>query len=692
MFKYGETQSEAVRLLMFPLPLSDKAKTWFNELNEESITSWEQIRRSFIRRFFSPSIFDHLLLEIRSFSKNVCESLTDAWLRLKNMLQKCHGHGLTKGAIIQIFYPGLEEPTQEILNGTAGGIFLYKTPNQSFQLLEDKVLFEVDWSNKLQMKPTQKSVGFADGSNINDVNSRIMKKLEALTIKIDSQITSIKEELQDMRNKYYDLRGNHASKNRMNDDTLMCECHEANYVQSEGYQNQNSHDSYSHQSHHDSNDSEKSITELNNDGGMISKISKADEKQIKPWSLPELLLQLSNDSRTIAEILKQRDEKRIECKQAANLAVQKEQEEQAAQSFTLYWNFPIIDNDDKEYTIQYREYLERSSKAITPDLPTEEPDNSLSMGDEHLNTIPETESDEVIKSSVKNLIPIPSESEETSIVYSSKIDSLLEEFTGELAPILPGNHEADFDPEEDIRLDNQLFYDDTSSDDNSFEDINYVEVSPPNFELVSLEEVKDFDTEDREIDTDILLTIKDDILCEKLWNINLLIAKIESLNDNPTPDFVLKSPFSFPIPVKDSDFFLEKTETFLSLPELETFRFDIEEKNSDSTTVHADISLPEYDSFHFEIEPDQGELTRVVVEDIYDNLTRELYVNVPNILPTLPTLVDRLYLFLTYVIRLFLPYFTYPVKSPFPFSFGSEDTIFDPGISAYSFYSLDPVA
>nr|GEY48098.1 hypothetical protein [Tanacetum cinerariifolium] len=48
--------------------------------------------------------------------------------------------------------------------------------------------------------------------------------------------------------------------------------------------------------------------------------------------------------------------------------------------------------------------------AITPDLPTKEPDNSLSMGDEHLSTILKRESNEVIKSSVKNLVPIPSES------------------------------------------------------------------------------------------------------------------------------------------------------------------------------------------------------------------------------------------------------------------------------------------
>ncbi|GJV94000.1 hypothetical protein Tco_1541813 [Tanacetum coccineum] len=60
------------------------------------------------------------------------------------MLQKCHGHGLTKGAIIQIFYHGVDEYTQAIMNGTAGGIFLYKRPNQAFQLLEDKVPFKLD--------------------------------------------------------------------------------------------------------------------------------------------------------------------------------------------------------------------------------------------------------------------------------------------------------------------------------------------------------------------------------------------------------------------------------------------------------------------------------------------------------------------------------------------------------------------
>ncbi|GKE04585.1 hypothetical protein Tco_1396603, partial [Tanacetum coccineum] len=166
--------------------------------------------------------------------------------------------------------------------------------------------------------------------------------------------------------------------------------------------------------------------------------------------MQELLLKLMKDLQIF---------KGIQSKQA-------EQEEPAAQSFLLNWNFPMADDD--EYTVIYR-----NPKAITLDLPIEEPDNSLSMGDEHLNTIPETE-----KSSVENLVPIPSEfkgisedicdvpscdyfdaecglinsllSRDISIT-SPKIDFLPEEFVGELNlidPILPGIDEDDFDKDD----------------------------------------------------------------------------------------------------------------------------------------------------------------------------------------------------------------------------------------------------
>ncbi|GJS83209.1 hypothetical protein Tco_0749750, partial [Tanacetum coccineum] len=82
-------------------------------------------------------------------------------------------------------------------------------------------------------------------------------------------------------------------------------------------------------------------------------------------------------------------------------------------------SFCYDDDDDydyKESTIPLNETDSQtpSSIAITPVLPTLEPKDSLIMGKEELSTIPEKESDEVIKSSVEDLVPIPSESEDTS--------------------------------------------------------------------------------------------------------------------------------------------------------------------------------------------------------------------------------------------------------------------------------------
>nr|GEX67495.1 hypothetical protein [Tanacetum cinerariifolium] len=91
------------------------------------------------------------------------------------------------------------------------------------------------------------------------------------------------------------------------------------------------------------------------------------------------------------------------------------EEERAAKAQN--WKLPVCYDDDEERSDSLDDSIISGLppfSAITPNEPvlsTEEPDNSLSMGDEHLDTIPATKSDEVIKSSVEDLIPIPSESE-----------------------------------------------------------------------------------------------------------------------------------------------------------------------------------------------------------------------------------------------------------------------------------------
>nr|GEY57374.1 integrase, catalytic region, zinc finger, CCHC-type, peptidase aspartic, catalytic [Tanacetum cinerariifolium] len=233
------------------------------------------------------------------------------------------------------------------------------------------------------------------------------------------------------------------------------------------------------------------------------------------------------------------------------------------------------DDNDEDYTF-----------AITPDEPvlsTEEPDNSLSMGDEHLDTIPATKLDEFIKSGVENLIPIPSESEgipeHMCVVPSHDNSPPLDVSTDQIKDFSESKEEL------------------SSIDDDSFsiDDIDYVEASPPDSELVSSELMEIIIPEVGWIDNDILLMIKDDILREKLLNVNLLIAKIEALNANPTPSSDCKTKSSS----TSLNSLLEETNTFdNSLPEFKTFCFDVEEISSGSTTTHPDISLPKYEVFY----------------------------------------------------------------------------------------------
>nr|GFC03972.1 hypothetical protein [Tanacetum cinerariifolium] len=157
----------------------------------------------------------------------------------------------------------------------------------------------------------------------------------------------------------------------------------------------------------------------------------------------------------------------------------KREEEQAAKAQT--WKLPVCydDDDDEERSNSLNDNLISRLplfSAITPDehvLSTEDPDNSLSMGDEHLDTIPATESDEFIKSGVKDLIPIPSESKGIP-------EHVCDVPSHDNSPPL----DVSKDQFEDLSESTEEF---SSTDDDSFslDNIDYVEAPPPDSELVS---------------------------------------------------------------------------------------------------------------------------------------------------------------------------------------------------------------
>nr|GEV50338.1 hypothetical protein [Tanacetum cinerariifolium] len=342
---------------------------------------------------------------------------------------------------------------------------------------------------------------------------------------------------------------------------------------------------------------EKCIALLRYEEKFLKVKQALKEEKNQPEIRQELRLQLIHDLQLLNQIQpKQAEEKGI------NKQVQKKQKEKSIAEL-------LAEEQAARINSLFQDHIE-------------EHEDSLIMDDEDINTIPEKESDEENESSVENLFHIPSKFEVTfdnenlpfdfdeesissdvnpiydevledidgtnyiigSIIYSSKIDPLLEEFADEIAlinPIPPGFDEINFDHEENIH------------------EIALINPIPPGFDEIN------FDHEEN---------IR---LIEKLLYDNLSPRPPKELNSKISIDsFSL-----YPIPSRIVTLLWRRSILFL----LQT------------TQYHRVLIVMANDSkevnFFLEYEPDPGELTRVVVEDIF----KEPRVRVPNVLPTYPT-------------------------------------------------------
>nr|GEW95054.1 hypothetical protein [Tanacetum cinerariifolium] len=332
------------------------------------------------------------------------------------------------------------------------------------------------------------------------------------------------------------------------------------------------------------------------------------------------------------------------------------------------WNCPTFyDDDDDEHSIQYKGYLENSSNAIAPVLPTEEPNNSLSIGDEHHITILETESDEIIKSSVENLVPIPSEPEVTS-ENKSECDLPVNDesspiFTTFLNPLFDCNDDFTSSNDEslsneDVPMENFKIYSNPYCDN---EEIIPTKIDPHYFNVES-NLLESFLNRDTLIDS----SPKFDFLLEEfsgeITHINPIPSRIKGadfdleeeirlvenlLYDNSSP----RPPEELNAEIADT---IVDNDTLL-LPENELSNFD----HHDDLLFPRPPPKPPDVKIFFDFEPDMGVLTTKVVEDIFEH-----HVPMPKVLPSQTALCLNIDIFL-------------------PFSFENEDKVFKPGILSY---------
>nr|GFA38646.1 hypothetical protein [Tanacetum cinerariifolium] len=326
----------------------------------------------------------------------------------------------------------------------------------------------------------------------------------------------------------------------------------------------------------------------------------------------EQMIQLTS----ICEMACQIVQKKLEEKQI--------EEEQAAKAQNRKLPVCYDDDDDEEESSSLKDNIISElplCSAITPN----EPIDSLSMGDKHLDTISTTKSDEVIKYSVEDLVPIPSESEGEN---GCDVPSCFTTFSNIL-------FDADYDFES---VDDQSLHNEDVSE-KIFSNLLFEE------EIISIKKNQHhFNAESDLVES---MLNRDSSIISSSSKIDSLLNELLYDNSSPRPpeEFVFENSnakiesFSpSPIPNEDSDSFMEEIDLFLT----------------------PDDPMPPSIKDDEDSEGDTLSLERLLHDDL---------------IPLSDTLD------FSYEVRVLIPFFTYPVTSPVLLSFGSEDKIFDPGIT-----------
>nr|GEZ05089.1 hypothetical protein [Tanacetum cinerariifolium] len=269
------------------------------------------------------------------------------------------------------------------------------------------------------------------------------------------------------------------------------------------------------------------------------------------------------------------------CEMACQIVQKKQEEkkieeEQAAKDQNS--KIPVGCDDDDDY-----------NSAITPNKPVE----SLSMGDEHLNTILATESDEFIKSCVENLVPNPSESEGEN---GCDVLACFTTFSNILF-----DAEYEFDSNDDQSLSDEDFSEENFSNPLFEEEIISTKIDPHHFDAESdvIESMLNHDSSiiSSSLKIDSLL----DEFAGELTRLKSIPPGIDETNcyhendirlikrllyDNSSPQIDLSCTPDDPMPpgIEENDYDSERdvlileempSNYSLSLPENESFHFDI---------------------------------------------------------------------------------------------------------------------
>ncbi|GJT63719.1 reverse transcriptase domain-containing protein [Tanacetum coccineum] len=203
---YPDVPNTTIKLLLFPFSLDGVAKTWLDKEPPNSILTWDDLVSKFINFFFPPSKTTNLRNEITNFRQIAQESFSEAWEHFKELLRKCPHHGFSLMHQLDTFYNSLSYNDQDSLNSAAGGNFLYKSPTEGLQIIENKA--KVRCSRNAVMRGTLpsntipnprnevKAITTRDGKETEVTKDQVQPTSSQSTARVQPPVVQIKEKVQ----------------------------------------------------------------------------------------------------------------------------------------------------------------------------------------------------------------------------------------------------------------------------------------------------------------------------------------------------------------------------------------------------------------------------------------------------------------------------------------------------------------
>ncbi|XP_052727868.1 uncharacterized protein LOC108332737 [Vigna angularis] len=134
--KPHDVPKDHIFLKAFPHSLENAAKDWLYCLGPRSITSWDDLKRLFLEKFFPASRTTAIRKDISGIRQLGGESLYEYWERFKKLCASCPHHQIPENLLLQYFYEGLNNMDRSMIDAANGGALGDMTPVEARHLIE----------------------------------------------------------------------------------------------------------------------------------------------------------------------------------------------------------------------------------------------------------------------------------------------------------------------------------------------------------------------------------------------------------------------------------------------------------------------------------------------------------------------------------------------------------------------------